>query len=197
MNHFKRENLMNFYDDHDENFRGVTVYEQASWGDVEDVSRNMDMGPAWRSGNFGAPNRSRGAFWHIPNSDWFVFPGLAGAVEQYGRNAYIDGCHSSILLMPPVLGDPCLNALYLIPNIVQTEHTHPSDRYGFLVEGSVHAFAETGDYKMTTGDAFYLPEGELHHFETSDERAVIIAYHPDSAWGPTDESHQMLDATIM
>lgn len=53
---------------------------------------------------------------------------LGGQIETTGRLRYIDGCTDTLLIAPPILGDPCLNALYFPKNIRQTPHTHPSVR---------------------------------------------------------------------
>jgi hypothetical protein len=43
----------------------------------------------------------------------------------------------------------------------------------------------------------HLAQEGSHKFRTDDEGMDVIAYHPDSTAGPTDESHQMLDNTIV
>ena len=55
---------------------------------------------------------------------------IGGPIETHGRLRYIDGCTDSLLISPPVKGDPCLNFLYIPPNLDQTAHTHPSCRIG-------------------------------------------------------------------
>ena len=47
------------------------------------------------------------------------------------------------------------------------------------------------------GKAWKIPAGERHHFETGEDALDVLVFHPDSAWGPTDTAHQMLDATIL
>ena len=44
---------------------------------------------------------------------------------------------------------------------------------------------------------FCLPEGDVHSFKTSTQIMDIIAYHPDSDFGPTDENHPMLNKTLI
>jgi quercetin dioxygenase-like cupin family protein len=48
---------------------------------------------------------------------------------------------------------------------------------------------------MEEGNIFIIPAGVLHHFETDGSQMDIVAFHPDSDFGPTDEKHQMLEAT--
>jgi hypothetical protein len=43
-----------------------------------------------------------------------------------------------------------------------------------------------------------LEESELHSFATVPGRTMeIVAYHPDSDWGPTDTDHPMLNRTYI
>lgn len=122
---------------------------------------------------------------------------IAGIVEDNGRVNYIDGCKDSLLLAPATLGDPCLNALYFPPGVTQTFHTHPSIRAGAVLRGNGWADHETGTTKLETGDTFWLPIGERHRFRTENESMTVIAYHPDSDWGPIDEVHPMINRTII
>lgn len=52
------------------------------------------------------------------------FRGLdqVGKSESRGRLSYIDGCTDTLLIMPPRLGDPCLNYLHFPVGIDQTQH---------------------------------------------------------------------------
>jgi mannose-6-phosphate isomerase-like protein (cupin superfamily) len=120
---------------------------------------------------------------------------VGGPVEDVGRLRYIDGCTDTGLIHPIRLGDPCLNYLHFPPGIRQTEHHHPSHRIGLIFKGGGLCHTQAGYLPMRPGNAFVLPVGEKHHFETTDESMHIIAFHPDSECGPTDESHQMLNAT--
>ena len=167
----------------------VCFYMDACWG-------GGTPSPAFTVGGFMPPDRYRKAL-VIPTS--FEFPKTAGYIEDKGRNQYINDCSASLLVLPPKKGNPCINHLHLIPDVVQDEHTHPSDRIGLVVRGKVKVVCETWPMgeMVAEGDAWYLPAGEKHHFETGDEVCDIMVYHPDSEWGPTNESHQMLDATIL
>ena len=172
----------------------VLLFTNATWS-----QEDQPESPAFCVGGFPLPTFN-GCILRVRNDD-FVFPTQGGYAEVEGRNRYINNCSSSILVMPPKKGDPCVNHLHLIPGVVQTEHHHPSDRFGLVVRGG-NASAYYGDdnteLKLRVGVAFHLPAGERHHFETyGDEPTDILVYHPDSDWGPTDESHQMLNATIM
>ena len=53
-------------------------------------------------------------------------------------------------------------------------------------------------YHLKPGGVFMLEEGELHSFATMPgSNMEIIAYHPDSDWGPTDQDHPMLNRTYV
>src|SRR5436190_277990 len=40
---------------------------------------------------------------------------IGGPVEAMGRLRYIDGCSDTLLVCPPLLGEPCLNHLHIPP----------------------------------------------------------------------------------
>jgi hypothetical protein len=129
----------------------------------------------------------------------------AGRVEEVGRLSYIDGCSDSVLCMPPRKGDPVLNLLHFPPGIEQTQHTHPSVRLGVVAQGKGLAFGPTNgaagrwDEPLTPGCLFLLHAHEIHSFATlgSPEGMNIIAFHPDSDWGPTDTAHPMANRTYI
>lgn len=125
------------------------------------------------------------------------------AMEMTGRLSYIDGCSDSLLIYPPRLGDPCLNHLHFPQGILQTQHTHPSIRMGVVVSGRGAAWQRSDEYgggweePLEPGTMFMLEQNELHSFKTPSEEMDIIAWHPDSDWGPSDESHPMLNRTYI
>jgi hypothetical protein len=122
---------------------------------------------------------------------------VGGPIEEKGRLCYIDGCSDSMLVYPPRMGDPVLNHLHFPIGIAQTFHTHPSIRAGFVARGCGYAELSTGKVPLEQGEAFVLEEHELHRFVTEDSSMDIIAYHPDSDWGPTDQNHPMLNRTYI
>jgi quercetin dioxygenase-like cupin family protein len=122
---------------------------------------------------------------------------LGVPLEEKGRLKYIDGCTDSLLVYAPRLGDPCLNHLHFPAGIDQTFHTHPSIRMGYVARGNGVASFPTGDVALTTGDIFMLPVDTLHRFRTPNESMDIIAFHPETDTGPTDEDHPMLNRTII
>jgi len=128
---------------------------------------------------------------------------MIGESEKNGRLSYIDGCTDSLLVMPPRLGDPCLNYLHFPMGIDQTQHLHPSIRMGIVIGGKGEAFQKPdGKQKgweedLSKGMMFCLEEGEVHSFRTAENYMDIIAYHPDSDFGPTDIDHPMLNRTYI
>jgi hypothetical protein len=128
-----------------------------------------------------------------------------GCIENVGRLSYIDGCSSSILVSPPRVGDPVLNHLHFPPETLQTEHTHPSIRFGVVAQGYGIAFGSNPsgsspwEKEIKKGTVFFLNAHERHAFQTigCSEGLDIISYHPDSDWGPTDQNHPMLTRTYL
>lgn len=123
-------------------------------------------------------------------------------IPSSGAYKYIDGCTDSLLVPPVFRGDDCLNALYFPPGIKQTMHTHTSFRLGYILEGAgiCHWENDKSDIKveaLTKGDFFWLNAETLHCFETQSEKLTVIAYHPDSDVGMTDENHPMLNKTVI
>lgn len=132
--------------------------------------------------------------------DWVGRSIYGGEINKViGDVKYIDGCTDSLLVAPLRLGDPCLNALYFPPNVSQTFHTHPSIRLGCVIEGSGVACIENDEQQipLQVGTVFGIEANQRHRFVTKDERMVVIAYHPDSDWGPTDEAHPMINRTVL
>lgn len=122
---------------------------------------------------------------------------LGGPVEERGRLRYIDGCTDSLLIAPPVLGDPCLNLLHIPPQTSQSQHTHPSLRAGMIISGRGHCLTSEASYPLTAGLAFVIPAGAQHSFVTTNEALRVIAFHPDSDFGPTHEHHPMINRTYL
>ena len=122
---------------------------------------------------------------------------IGGPIEPQGRLRYIDGCTDSLLIPPIRLGDPCLNLLCFPPGIDQTPHTHPSDRIGVVASGSGECETDECITELKAGMIFRIVAGGLHKFRTNDQGMRVIAYHPDSDFGPTDEVHPMINRTMI
>lgn len=123
---------------------------------------------------------------------------LGGPVESKGRLRYIDGCSDSLLIHPNRLGEPCLNLLQLPEGTLQSAHTHPSLRFGVIVSGHGRCVTPEGHVELEPGLAFCIPAQAAHSFHTpKDEELLVVAYHPDSDYGPQDEDHPMLNRTFL
>lgn len=138
---------------------------------------------------------------------------VGGAIEGEGRLKYIDGCTDSLLIPPVKFGDPCLNHLHFPPNIKQTPHTHPSHRIGIVARGEGECITPFGNIKLTQGMIFIIKEWDgktmakgidgndyevgNHCFNTYSSSMDVIAFHPDSDFGATDNEHPMINRTIV
>lgn len=123
--------------------------------------------------------------------------GKAGPIEPRGRLRYIDGCTDSLLIPPVKKGDPCLNHLHFPPGIDQTMHTHPSIRVGMVARGRGVCITPLESFSLEPGSVFVLPADAEHKFRTEASSMDVIAYHPDSDWGPEDQFHPMINRTIV
>ena len=118
--------------------------------------------------------------------------------HQGGRLKYIDGCTDTLLIAPWKLGQPCLNLLFFPEGIDQTQHTHPSDRLGVVAAGQGRCVTPDATYELRPGMIWRIPAEGLHKFQTDPGHTMtVIAYHPDSDFGPQDEFHPMLSRTII
>lgn len=122
---------------------------------------------------------------------------IGGPVEASGRLTYIDHCTTTLVCPPPRDGDPCLNLLSFPANLKQSVHIHPTIRLGAVISGSGHCVLPSGRQPLKPGLAFVIEPNLLHSFESGPDGLNVIAYHPDSDGGPTDESHPMLNRTYL
>jgi hypothetical protein len=129
-----------------------------------------------------------------------------GEVPNFGNLGYINGAMNRLIVAPKRLGEPCLNALYINSPIDQTPHTHPSSRIGLIMDGCVIAriyqdaknLGEFEDVTLEKGDVFVMSPDLMHSFhKTDEEKSWLVAFHPDSDFGPTDESGPMINRTIV
>ncbi|MEM7600618.1 MAG: cupin domain-containing protein [Verrucomicrobiota bacterium] len=122
---------------------------------------------------------------------------IGGPAEKTGRLRYIDGCTDSLLIPPVLLGDPCLNLLHIPPHTHQTQHTHPSFRAGIIVSGTGECVTPETSHTLFAGLSFVIEENGRHSFHTGGEPLRVIAFHPDSDFGPTHETHPMINRTYI
>lgn len=172
------------------------VYEGSPAIRWKDISMNLTAGMFFSIPGEGFIGGS-GSGIIISKKNYSTIFTVGGPLEESGRLMYIDGCTDSLLIPPVLLGDPCFNALYFPPGIFQTQHTHPSVRVGMVVSGRGECIVPEGRIPLVPGDAFIIPTDGLHSFETKDSSLVVVAYHPDSDYGPTHENHPMINRTIV
>ena len=129
--------------------------------------------------------------------DYRGFFHVGGPVEETGRLRYIDGCSDSLLIAPVMHGDPCLNLLHIPPHTNQTAHTHPSLRTGMVISGEGSCRTPQEDVPLTPGLVFVIPSNRLHSFHTQEQSLRIVAWHPDSDFGPTHGHHPMVNRTLV
>ena len=122
---------------------------------------------------------------------------FGGPLEDKGRMLYIDGCTDSLLVAPLRKGDPCLNHLNFPKNITQTKHTHPSVRTGLVYKGVGECMIGDRKIPLEPGYAFIIETNTPHSFNTIDLSMDVIAFHPDSDVGMTDDNHPMVNRTIV
>lgn len=125
---------------------------------------------------------------------------FGGPIEETGRLLYIDGCTDTLLIPPLRKGDPCYNHLHFPKNIVQTQHTHPSVRTGLVYKGEGVAILPNEVIKevpLKKNNVFILRPETIHSFNTKDQTMDVIAFHPDSDVGVTDDDHPMVNRTIV
>lgn len=133
----------------------------------------------------------------ITQRDFLGVFALSGPLEEEGRLRYIDGCTDSLVIPPPLLGDPCLNLLHLPPGTRQSRHTHPSPRLGVILSGRGTCVTPDAEYALEPGLCFVIHTDAPHSFHTAGEALRVLAFHPDSDFGPTHENHPMVNRTIL
>lgn len=138
-----------------------------------------------------------GTGFHVTKSGFEGLFQIGGPIERTGRLRYISGCSDSLLVPPVIAGDPCLNFLHVPPEVDQTAHTHPSVRIGMIIDGRGVCRTNAGDTPLEPGTIFVIPKDVLHSFHTQQHELRIVAWHPDSDTGPTDDNHPMLNRTIL
>lgn len=124
---------------------------------------------------------------------------LGGPLEDTGRLRYINGCTDTLLVPPVRKGDPCFNHLHFPAGIVQTPHTHPSVRTGVVYRGRGECVVPTENkpVPLVPGHAFVIETDAVHSFNTTHEAMDVIAFHPDSDTGMTDDDHPMVNRTMV
>lgn len=150
---------------------------------------------------------------YYKETDYKAYATFGGPIEEKGRLKYIDGCTDSLLISPVKKGQPCLNHLHFPHSINQTQHTHPTHRIGVVATGYGECITPFGNLPLSPEMIFVIKawdgetydrglDGNLypigqHAFKTFDGPMNVIAFHPDSDFGPEDEFHPMINRTIV
>lgn len=150
---------------------------------------------------------------NYPSTNFRAVNLIGGPIEREGRLKYIDGCTDSLLINPVKMGDPCLNHLHFPSGVDQTQHTHPSHRIGIVAGGYGECITPFGNLSLEPETIFVIKEWDgktfakgqdgneypigQHAFRTYDKGMDVIAFHPDSDFGPTDDDHPMINRTIV
>jgi len=140
---------------------------------------------------------ARGELVVIQRFGYRTLPTFGGPTEPDGRLSYIDNARASILIHPARLGDPVLNLLVFPPSIDQTVHLHPTTRFGCVIDGRGTCVTSTAKVPLEKGMVFALEPFMMHSFQSGLKGLKVIAFHPDSDVGATDEQHPMKTRTYL
>jgi hypothetical protein len=66
-----------------------------------------------------------------------------------------------------------------------------------VISGHGVCVTASGELPLEPLAGFLIPANCAHHFETAASPLRIVAYHPDSDWGPTHEIHPMINRTVI
>jgi hypothetical protein len=66
-----------------------------------------------------------------------------------------------------------------------------------VIRGEGECVTPEGIIPLFPGQVFIIHQDGLHKFRTAEQNMVVIAYHPDSDFGPQDEDHPMINRTIV
>ena len=126
---------------------------------------------------------------HVRAGQWFTFP--HGCSFELGEETKMVITQKVGFNGVTAMGGP-------IEPLDQTEHTHPSNRSGGIARGSGLCITPYGEVPLVPGLIFHIPYNGKHRFKTdANSELDVIAYHPDSDWGPTDTEHPMVNRTLV
>ncbi len=113
---------------------------------------------------------------------------------------YINGCSTRQIFPPERPGDPTLQLLDMPPgSSEQSHHIHSTVRVVHVLSG--HGRCITGmDQKQSVrelypGQTIVLEKMCPHHFETDDQRLIVLPLHIYSSIGQQEFSHPMFNGT--
>ena len=66
-----------------------------------------------------------------------------------------------------------------------------------IAKGQGRCITPERTFELRPGMGWWIPAGVRHSFHTDASALDVIAWHPDSDFGPTDEDHPMKNRTYL
>lgn len=113
---------------------------------------------------------------------------------------YINGCSTRQIFPPERPGDPTLQLLDMPPgSSEQSHHIHSTVRVVYVLSGRGRCITGLDTRKsvreLYPGQTIVLEKMCPHHFETDDERLIVMPLHVYSSIGQQEFSHPMFNGT--
>lgn len=114
---------------------------------------------------------------------------------------YVNGCSSKQVFSPERLGDPTLQILDIPPyTSEQAHHIHSTVRVVYVLSGKGKSIVGMNKKSVITnlypGQIIILEKMCPHHFETDDDRLIVLPLHIYSSIGALEQVHPMANGTI-
>ena len=85
------------------------------------------------------------------------------------------------------------------PGVLRVTEPNRVSEYRQVSPGVYQAYSEKtgGTFALRPGMGWRIPTGTLHSFFTRGEALDVLAWHPDSDFGPTHDHHPMVNRTMV
>lgn len=115
---------------------------------------------------------------------------------------YVNGCATRQVFPPERLGDPTLQWLDMPPwSSEQVHHIHSTVRVVYVLQGrgwcSVGMDQKQVRQELYPGQIVLLEKMCPHHFETGDQRLIVLPLHVFSSVGQLEKAHPMFHGTYL
>jgi mannose-6-phosphate isomerase-like protein (cupin superfamily) len=115
---------------------------------------------------------------------------------------YVNGCATRQVFPPERLGDPTLQLLDMPPySSEQVHHIHSTVRVVYVLQGrgwsSVGMDKKHLRTELYPGQIIVLEKMCPHHFETDQERLIVLPLHIFSSVGALEKAHPMFHGTYL
>jgi len=115
---------------------------------------------------------------------------------------YVNGCATRQVFPPERLGDPTLQWLDIPPySSEQAHHIHSTVRVVYVLSGHGTSVVGMNQQQLRTelypGQIVVLEKMCPHHFETADERLIVVPLHVFSSVGALENAHPMFQGTYL